>query len=81
MSPPIADLDLMQARRHAVILVGHLLAGGMAALRQAGDVATDSGRWLWRGRSSITQNARGIDTQPGRGRSVDTATCVGGPAD
>jgi len=34
----VADLDLMQARRHAAILAGHLLAGDLAALRAlAGD--------------------------------------------
>lgn len=31
----IADLDLMQARRHAAVLAGHLVAGELAALRQA----------------------------------------------
>ncbi len=35
----LADLDLMQARRHAGILAGHLLAGDLAALRQADDTA------------------------------------------
>jgi hypothetical protein len=35
----VADLDLMQARRHAAVLAGHLLAGDLAALRQAGDAA------------------------------------------
>jgi len=29
----VADLDLMQARRHAAILAGHMLAGDLAALR------------------------------------------------
>jgi hypothetical protein len=29
----VADLDLMQARRHAAILTGHLLAGELATLR------------------------------------------------
>ena len=35
----MADLDLMQARRHAAVLAGYLLAGDLAALRQAGDAA------------------------------------------
>jgi hypothetical protein len=30
-----ADLDLMQARRHARLLAGHALAGGLHALREA----------------------------------------------
>src|SRR5262245_44563934 len=34
----IADQDLMQARRHAAVLAGHLLADDLTALRQAGDV-------------------------------------------
>src|SRR6266851_2414030 len=29
----VADLDLMQARRHAAILAGHMLAGDLASLR------------------------------------------------
>jgi hypothetical protein len=35
----IADLDLIQARRHAAVLAGYLLADDLAALRQAGDAA------------------------------------------
>ena len=34
----VADLDLMQARRHAAVLAGHQLAGDLAALHCAGDV-------------------------------------------
>jgi hypothetical protein len=34
----VADLDLMQARRHAAVLAGHLLASDLAAL-QAGNAA------------------------------------------
>jgi hypothetical protein len=33
----IADLNLMQARRHAAVLAGQLLADDLAALRQAGE--------------------------------------------
>lgn len=36
----IADLDLMQARRHAAVLAGHLLARELAVLRQADDAGT-----------------------------------------
>ncbi len=35
----VADLDLMQARRHAAVLAGYLLASELAALRQAADTA------------------------------------------
>jgi hypothetical protein len=35
----IADLDLMQARRHATVLAAHLLADDLTAFRHAGDVA------------------------------------------
>ena len=43
----IADLDLMQARRHAAILAGHLLAADLAVLRQADDAAA------WRGLAAV----------------------------
>jgi len=42
-----ADLDLMQARRHAAILAGHLLAADLAWLRQAAGKAT------WRGLAAM----------------------------
>jgi hypothetical protein len=54
----IADLDLMQARRHAAVLAGHLLADHLAALRQAGDVAALRGlaaverEWAARGKAA-----------------------------
>jgi hypothetical protein len=54
----IADLDLMQARRHAAVLAGHLLAGDLAALRQAGDAAALRGlaaverEWAARGKAA-----------------------------
>jgi hypothetical protein len=35
----VADLDLLQARRHAAVLAGHHLAGDLAALRQAAGAA------------------------------------------
>jgi hypothetical protein len=35
----VADLDLLQARRHAAVLAGCLLARDLAALRQGGDAA------------------------------------------
>ena len=52
----VADLDLLQARRHAAVLAGHLLAHDLAALRQAGDAAALRGlaaverEWAARGR-------------------------------
>jgi hypothetical protein len=54
----VADLDLMQARRHAAVLAGHLLAGDLAALRQAGDAAALRGlaavehEWAARGKAA-----------------------------
>jgi hypothetical protein len=54
----LADLDLMQARRHAAVLAGYLLAGDLAALRSAGDVAALRGlaaverEWAARGRAA-----------------------------
>jgi len=54
----VADLDLMQARRHAAVLAGHLLAGDLAALRQAGDAAALRGlaavehEWAARGKAT-----------------------------
>jgi len=54
----VADLDLMQARRHAAVLAGHLLASDLAALRQAGDVAALRGlaaverEWAVRGKAA-----------------------------
>jgi hypothetical protein len=54
----VADLDLMQARRHAAVLAGYLLAGDLAALRQAGDAAALRGaaavehEWAARGKAA-----------------------------
>jgi hypothetical protein len=54
----MADLDLMQARRHAAILAGHLLADDLAALRQADDAVVLRGLaaverdWAARGEAS-----------------------------
>jgi hypothetical protein len=54
----VADLDLMQARRHAAVLAGHLLVGDLAALRYAGDVAALRGlaaverEWAARGKAA-----------------------------
>jgi hypothetical protein len=54
----IADLDLMQARRHAAVLAGHLLASDLAALRQAGDAEALRGlaaverEWAVRGQAT-----------------------------
>jgi hypothetical protein len=39
----VADLDLMQARRHAAILAGYVLANDLAALRQADGVMVRRG--------------------------------------
>jgi hypothetical protein len=54
----VADLDLMQARRHAAVVAGHLLADDLAALRYAGDVAALRGlaaverEWAARGKAA-----------------------------
>jgi hypothetical protein len=54
----IADLDLMQARRHAAVLAGHLLTGDLAALRQADDpgalrgLAAVEREWAARGQAT-----------------------------
>lgn len=54
----VADLDVMQARRHAAVLAGHLLADDLAALRQAGDAAALRGltaverEWAARGKAA-----------------------------
>jgi hypothetical protein len=54
----IADLDLMQARRHAAVLAGHLLSGDLAVLRQAGDAGALRGlaaverEWVARGQAT-----------------------------
>lgn len=54
----VADLDLMQARRHAAALAGHLLADDLAALRQVGGAAALRGlaaverEWAARGRTA-----------------------------
>ncbi len=52
----LADLDLMQARRHAAVLAGHLLADDLATLQQPGDAAALRGlaavqrEWVARGK-------------------------------
>jgi hypothetical protein len=54
----VADLDLMQTRRHAAVLAGHRLAGDLAALRQADDAAALRGvaavehEWAARGKAT-----------------------------
>jgi hypothetical protein len=54
----VANLDLMQARRHAAVLAGYRLAGDLAALRQAGDAAALRGaaavehEWAARGKTT-----------------------------
>jgi hypothetical protein len=54
----VADLDLMQARRHAAVLAGHLLVGDLAALRRAGGAAALRGlaavehEWAARGKAT-----------------------------
>lgn len=62
----IADLDLMQARRHAAVLAGHLLTGDLAALRQAGDAAALRGLAAvereWAARGQATGKAATFDS-------------------
>jgi len=54
----VADLDLMQARRHAAVLAGHLLVGDLAVLRYIGEVAALRGlasverEWAARGKAA-----------------------------
>src|SRR5512142_2188173 len=43
----VADLDLMQARRHAAVLAGYHLADELAALQRA------DGRAVWRGLAAV----------------------------
>ena len=69
----IADLDLMQARRHAAVLTGHLLADDLAALRQAGDAGALRGvvavEREWAARGPATGKATTFDCAvdlPGR---------------
>jgi hypothetical protein len=59
----VADLDLMQARRHAAILAGHLLTGELAALRA---MAPHS---ALRGVTAVEQEWADRRTPP-RGRAV-----------
>ncbi|MGI8451095.1 MAG: hypothetical protein ACR2MP_28715 [Streptosporangiaceae bacterium] len=61
----IADLDLMQARRHAAILAGHLLAGDLSALRQADGAA------VWRGLAAVEREWAGRGAAPGRAAMLD----------
>jgi hypothetical protein len=61
----LADLDLMQARRHAAVLAGHLLAGELAALRQAGDGAA------LRGLAAVQREWTGPGKAGGRAATFD----------
>jgi hypothetical protein len=62
----IADLDLMQARRHAAILAGHRLAGDLAALRQADDAA------VWRGLAAVEHEWANRGEATGRAMMFDS---------
>jgi hypothetical protein len=69
----IADFDLMQARRHAAVLAGHLLANDLAALRQAGEARALRGLAAvereWTARGPATSKAATFDCAldlPGR---------------
>lgn len=61
----IADQDLMQARRHAAVLAGHLLADDLAALRQPGDVAA------LRGLAAVEREWAARGTAAGRAAMFD----------
>ena len=86
----VADLDLMQARRHAAVLAGHLLAGDLAALRQAGDAAALRGlaavEHEWAARGKATGRAAtfdcGLDLPgcPPLERACQQAGIAAGPA-
>src|SRR5579859_7412390 len=62
----IADLDLMQARRHAAVLAGHLLSGDLAVLRQARDAGALRGLAAvereWPARGQATGKAATFDS-------------------
>jgi hypothetical protein len=61
----MADLDLLQARRHAAILAGYLLAGDVAALQHAHDTGACRGlaavRGDWAGRRPAAGRAALFD--------------------
>lgn len=61
----IADLDLMQARRHAAILAGHRLADDLAVLWQADDVA------VWRGLAAVEREWANRGEAAGRAAMFD----------
>jgi hypothetical protein len=59
-----ADLDLMQARRHAAVLAGHLLTGDLDALRRlAGDA-------VLRGSTAVEQDHRAHRGAPVPGKAM-----------
>ena len=60
----VADLDLMQARRHAAVLTGYHLARDLTALRQADGMTGGAGWQPWRttGLTAARRRPRG----PGR---------------
>jgi len=58
----VADLDLMQARRHAAVLAGYRLAGDLAALRQA------DGMTARRGLAAVADDW--ADRRPAAGRAA-----------
>jgi hypothetical protein len=69
----IADLGLMQARRHARILAGYLLAADLAALRRAGGAAL-------RGLAAVEHDWAGRSAAPGRAAMFDCGLDLpGGP--
>jgi hypothetical protein len=61
----VADLDLLQARRHAAVLAGYLLASDLAALRHDGDAAGLRGLAAvereWADRGTVTGKAATFD--------------------
>ncbi len=58
----VADLDLMQARRHAAILTGYHLGKDLAALRRA------DGTTAWRGLAAVADDW--ADRSPAAGRAA-----------
>jgi hypothetical protein len=61
----VADLDLMQARRHAVVLTGYHLDKDLAALQQADGVTK------WRGLAAVAGDWAGRSPAPGRAALFD----------
>ena len=61
----VADLDLLQARRHAATLAGYLLAADLAALQHASDITS------WRGLAAVAGDWGGRHWAKGQAWMLD----------